>query len=393
MSAADVKAKVAAARGADAVNDAAIAPAQHEWVAKLRKWSAPADLPSGEQPVEFEVEGLIPARKVGALVAAGGTGKTTLQITMYVCGATGRPFLGRSVRAGTYALLSSDDSQEDLDRALARVVDAMQLSPDELDQVKRRVRLHSLQGLGGDKTFAAMVNGSAVATGLELLVVEALRQVTDLRILGLDTLRQFSGGTTNDEQVVKLSIAGAEEIARQLGCAVVMAHHTGKSNYRDGITDMYCGSGSAAIADNCRFVMLLQSTTWSDVEAKVKRTGVEKGDPLVLQSTRGSLLVKAAPPIFLHRDGFYLGAIAGASLTLDQVLDERDRKVLAAVRSGASSKNAIFSMVKGKKTFVMAAIDDLEARGHIVNSSPTGSQTRPNFTLTASGAKILEVSE
>jgi hypothetical protein len=139
--------------------------------------------------------------------------------------------------------------------------------------------------------------------------------------------------------------------------------------------------------------MLLQSTTWSDVEAKVKRTGVEKGDPLVLQSTRGSLLVKAAPPIFLHRDGFYLGAIAGASLTLDQVLDERDRKVLAAVRSGASSKNAIFSMVKGKKTFVMAAIDDLEARGHIVNSSPTGSQTRPNFTLTASGAKILEVSE
>ncbi len=393
MSAADVRAMVKNARGTEAVNSPAIAHLAHEWVDKLRDWVAPAELPSGDAMVEFEVEGLIPARKIGALVAAGGTGKTTLQITMYVCGAIGRPFLGRKVRHGTYALLSSDDSQEDLDHALARVVTAMELSASEIDQVKRRVRLHSLQGLAGDKTFATMVNGSAVATGLEELIVEALRPIKDLRILGLDTLRQFSGGTTNDEQIVKLSITGAEGIARELGCAVVMAHHTGKSNYRDGITDMYCGSGSAAIADNCRFVMLLQTTTWSDVEAKVKRTGREEGDPLVLQSTRGSLLVKAAPPIFLHRDGFYLGAVQGQPLTFDQVLDSRDRAVLSAVRSGHQSKNAIAAHVGGKKTSVLARIDDLEIRGHISNSSPNGSQTRPIFTLTSSGSKFLDQSE
>ena len=392
MTAVDVKAKVAGVVGARAVNDEPGSPSLHEWVGRLKAWRAPQSLPSGDIPVEFEVEGLIPARKIGALVAAGGTGKTTLQITMYVCGATGRTFLGRRVRLGTYALLSSDDSQEDLDGALARVVEAMALSPAELEQVKRRVRLHSLQGLDGEKTFAVMSNGAAMATGLGRLIVEAFTGVKDLRILGLDTLRQFSG-TTNDEQIVKLSIAGAEEVARQLGCAVVMAHHTGKSNYRDGITDMYCGSGSAAIADNCRFVMLLQTTTWSDVESKVKRTGLERGDPLVLQSTRGSLLVKAAPPIFLHRDGFYLGMVEGATLTVDQVLDERDRAVLRAVRAGHSTKNAIASIVRGNKTAVLHCVDDLVTRGHITNGSENGSKTRPVFVLTSTGAKFLEASQ
>ena len=365
----------------------------HEWVKAVRSWRPPSDLQSKELPVDFAVDGLIPARKVGALVAAGGTGKTTLQITLGVCIAIKRRFLGCDVKQGSFVLLSSDDSQEDLDGALARVVRAMKLTDAELELVKHKVRVHSLQGLGGDKTFAAMINNAPVPTGLEALIVDALRGIDDLRVLGLDTLRQFSGGSSNDEQVVKLTIAGATEVARLTGCAVVVSHHTGKTNYRDGITDMYCGSGSAAIADNCRFVLLLQSTTWPDIEAKVQRTGQEHGDPLVLQSTRGSLLAKALPPIYLHRDGFHIGRIAGATLSREQMLDERDRAVLRAVRSGAQSKNAIASAVGGKKSSVLDRIDDLEARGHLRNGSPNGSQSRPHFIVTSEGARFLEPAE
>ena len=361
----------------------------HEWVNAVRSWQPPSDIQSKEQPVDFAVDGLIPARKVGALVAAGGTGKTTLQITLGVSIAIKRRFMGCEVQQGSFVLLSSDDSQEDLDGALARVVRAIKLTDAELELVKRKVRVHSLQGLGGDKTFAAMVNSGPASTGLETLIVEALRGIDDLRVLGLDTLRQFSGGSSNDEQIIKLTIAGATEVARLTGCAVVVSHHTGKTNYRDGITDMYCGSGSAAIADNCRFVLLLQNTTWSDIESKVQRTGREAGEPLVLQSTRGSLLVKAQPPIYLHRDGFYIGRVAGASLSYDQVLDKRDRAVLLAVRSGAQSKNAIAARVGGNKTAVLACVDDLEARGYIRN----GSVSRPQFILTTEGARFLEASE
>jgi RecA-family ATPase len=362
----------------------------HAWVTEVQRWQPSADLLALDKPVEFAVEGLIQAGKVGALVAAGGTGKTTLLLTLGVCIATGRPFLELDVQQGAFALLSSDDTQDDLNGALARVVRAMKLSEPEMKLVRHKLRVHSLQGLAGDKTFAASVGNTVTPTGLERLIVEALRSVTDLRVVALDTLRQFSGGSTNDEQVIKLSIAGANEVARLTGCAVVMSHHTGKNNYRDAVTDMYCGSGSEAIADNCRFVLLLQPSTWSDIESKLRRTGREKGDPLVLQSTRGSLLVQAPPPIFLHRDGYYLDRVAGAPLTRDQVLDERDRAVLRAVRGGAKSKNAIATVVGGKKQSVLDRIDDLEQRGHLLNGSANGSVSRPQYVLTSIGARFLE---
>ena len=362
----------------------------HEWVEVVRNWRPPKELAAHDRPVDFVVDKLIQAGKVGALVAAGGTGKTTLQLTLAVCIATRRPFMDCEVRQGTFVLLSSDDPQDDLDGALARVVHAMKLSHAERELVKHKVRVHSLQGLGGEKTFSVMSHNAPAATGLETLIADALRDVDDLRILGLDTLRQFSGGSSNDEQVVKLTIAGATEVARSTGAAVVVSHHTGKMNFRDGINDMYCGSGSAAIADNCRFVLLLQSTTWREVESKVHRSGREIGDPLVLQSTRGSLLVKAPPPIFLHRDGFFVSRIAGASLSVAQVLDEKDRAVLRAVRSGHQSKNSIACTVGGKKASVLERVDDLKARGHLRNGSPDGSPTRPKYILTADGAKFLD---
>ena len=170
----------------------------------------------------------------------------------------------------------------------------------------------------------------------------------------------------------------------------MVSHHTGKMNFRDAITDMYCGSGSAAIADNSRFVLLLQNATWRDIESKVQRSGREVGDPLVLQSTRGSLLVKAPPPIFMYRDGFFVGRVAGSSLSVAQVLDEKDRAVLRAVRAGHQSKNSIASMVSGKRASVLDRVNDLEARGHIRNGSPDGSPTRPKYVLTADGAKFLD---
>lgn len=113
------------------------------------------------------------------------------------------------------------------------------------------------------------------------LILQAVAGISDLVGIALDTLRQFSGGSSNDEQVIKLTIAGATEVALRTGAYVVLPHHTGKQNYRDGVADMYCGSGSAAIADNCRFVLLLQTTTWGDIESKVRRVG-----PRARRSTR-----------------------------------------------------------------------------------------------------------
>ena len=357
------------------------------WVESMLAWKPTGRANKPKAEVQHAVRGLIRTGKVGALVAAGGTGKTTLLLILAVCHATGRPFFGQEVMVGTFVLMSNDDPQEDLEAALDEVIRAMRLSVDELKSVAERVRIHSLQGEPGLKTFSTFAAGAVVATGLEELILQAVRGISDLVGLALDTLRQFSGGSSNDEQVVKLTVAGATEIALQTGAYVVLPHHTGKQNYRDGVADMYCGSGSAAIADNCRFVLLLQTTTWSDIESKVQRTGQERGDPLVLVSTRGSLLMKPIEPIFLHRDGFHIGRVEGATLTRDQREDEKDRAILRAVRGGADTKNAVFAIVRGKRAETLMRVDELMARGHIGTQIGTR-----KFAVSPTGSQLLEPS-
>lgn len=255
------------------------------WVKAMQAWQPTRRVGTRTVNVQYAVDGLVRVGKVGVLVAAGGTGKTTLLLILAICHATGRPFFGQNVLPGTFVLLSNDDPLEDLECALDLVVQALRLTEEELALVDQKVRLHSLQGAAGLKTFTTSNAGSVSATGLEELVLRAVRGIPDLVGIAIDTLRQFSGGSSNDEQVIKLTIAAATEIALGTGAYVILPHHTGKQNYRDGVADMYAGSGSAAIADNCRFVLLLQTATWSDIESKVQRTGRERGDPFVLIST------------------------------------------------------------------------------------------------------------
>jgi RecA-family ATPase len=363
----------------------------------LTKWvpavqAEPAyDLTKPVHDVRWVVEGLIQAAKVGALVAAGGTGKTTLLLYMCICIAIQRKFMGCDVTHGSTLLLTNDDPQEDMVAALALVCQAMKLSDDEYAMVGKKVRVVSLQGLGGIKTFTTSMSGVTVSTGLTEALLQAVEGIADLVLVALDTLRQFSGGNSNDEQVIKLTIAGCTDFAVKTGAAVILPHHTGKQNYRDEITDMYAATGSAAIADNCRFVLLLQTAKWSEIERQVQRTGREEGDPLVLRSTRGSLLVKPLEPIFLHRNGFHLGAIAGKSLTRAQQLDKRDREILSAVRDGAQSKNAVAEAVKGKKQSLLEAVDDLLRQGLLMFNADAGSRRgSQKLMLSGAGAKLLD---
>jgi AAA domain len=358
-----------------------------EWVKAAQAWS-PVDLDTVVAEVGWVVHGLIPLAKAGALVAAGGTGKTTLLLTMFTCIALGLPFLGRKSATGTCVLLSADDPQEDLEAALAQVCKAMKLSKIDRERVAWKVRVISLMGAEGTKTFTTATAGGIEATGLDAFIVQALSGINDLVCIAIDTLRQFAGGSSNDEQVIKLVVEGCTKIATSLNCAVVLPHHTGKQNYRDGIADMYAGTGSAALADNCRFVLVLQSTSWSEIESKVARTGQERGDPLVLTPTRGSLLRRAGDPTFLHRDGFYIGHVAGAQLTRDEQEDKRDRAILAAVGGGAQSANAVAAVVRGSRPAALQRVADLEGRGLLQRSGTEGGPGK--LMLSSAGARVLE---
>jgi len=362
------------------------------WLAKLAGWTPPKDILTRSTAVTWAVEDWIGAGLVGALVSSGGTGKTTLLLVLGISIALGRPFFGHRVKKGSFLLLSADDTQQNLDAALTLILRAMRVREDEANIVAGKLRLISLVGEDGDFCFTTTVRGAVTATGVEDLIHRAVAGVTDLVGFACDTVRQFSGGSTNDEQVIKLTIAACTRLAHKTGAFGILPHHTGKQNFRDGVDDLYCGSGSAAIGDNCRFVLLLMVASWLDIEQQVERTGQEHGDPLVLMSTRGSILVKKPAPMFLCRDGYAITRIAGRSLTKDQQADERDRAVLRAVRNGATTKNKIACVVKGKRMAALARIDDLEGRGHLIlapaeSGSRSGSQ---KYMVTGTGAKFLD---
>ena len=135
---------------------------------------------------------------------------------------------------------------------------------------------------------------------------------------------------------------------------------------------------------------MLQKTSWPDVNAKVRRNGRESGDPLVLHSTRGSLLVRPPPPTYLFRDGYRFGVIEGAPLTKDQAQDNLDREIIQAVADGRQSGTAIRAALACSKDKALTLVANLERRGHIKN---TGTASRPHYVVSESGRRLLDSAE
>ena len=176
------------------------------WVEAVRDYRPELDIEARQHAVEWAVEDWIQRGKVGALVAGGGTGKTTILMMLGICIALGWPFFGQRVQRGSFLLLSADDDQHDLDAVLALLCRALKLSPEDFAIVAVKLRLVSIIGLAGTRTFTTTVRGDILATDLPEVMHTATEGMTDLVGVALDTLRQFCGGSSNEEQVIKLTL-------------------------------------------------------------------------------------------------------------------------------------------------------------------------------------------
>lgn len=175
---------------------------------------------------------------------------------------------------------------------------------------------------------------------------------------------------------MKLMIAGAGEVVQLLGGRVysMISHHQGKAQFRDGVADLYSGSGSAAIGDNARFVLTLLPGKWDEVAQRFAEPIAQTGDPLTLASGRGSLRVKhRAEPLYIRREGFRFACVEGHLRSDDERTHELDRKILAAVEAGARSGNAVTAAIGGKRATILDRIAAMKATG-LLHSVPAGSQ-------------------
>lgn len=109
---------------------------------------------------------------VAALVAPGGSSKTTISLHEHVCIVLGRPVWGLEVQApGPVLIVTAEDRREFLVARLRRICEAMQLSAGELARVREQVRIYDCTA--DVRRLTAVVDDVVVVSELAREMVDA----------------------------------------------------------------------------------------------------------------------------------------------------------------------------------------------------------------------------
>lgn len=157
---------------------------------------------------------VIPARGLIVLWGASGSGKTFVAIDVAAAIARGLRWAGRRTKRGTVAYIAAEGQLRDRIDAYLR---HNGLKVSELDRLR---------------VLDAAVNLLDPSTDVAMLV-EVLRGVAresgELALVVIDTLnRSMPGGDENSSEDMGKLIAAAKLIERELECAVLFVHHSGK---------------------------------------------------------------------------------------------------------------------------------------------------------------------
>jgi hypothetical protein len=159
-------------------------------------------------PIEWLVEGVIPARSLSILYGAPGEGKTFVALDLAFCVATDRSWCGRKVETGIVIHVAAEGASG----------------------IGARVRAwkseHGLTGVAGVLFFP-----DALHMFREADVSAFINEARSLgpTLVTLDTLARCSTGAEEDSaRDMGVFVAAADRIRKALGCAVLVLHHPTK---------------------------------------------------------------------------------------------------------------------------------------------------------------------
>jgi hypothetical protein len=327
---------------------------------------------------------------VAALVAPGGTGKTTLLLYEAVCIALGRNLHGlRVFNIGWTLIISAEDQRERLLARLREVCFAMNLNDEEMEVVRKSVIVWDVTGSNMKLTFA--IDGNLQMTELVDDICTMYEEDRPVVIV-FDPLVSFgvSEQQVNDNE--QALVTAARRIVKQLGCCVRLVHHTGKANSNHGSLDQYAGRGGSALADGCRMFCVLQRFDAGHDSGLRPPPGclVEPGSSLsVLARPKISYARPGLPNIWIKRTGFEFESFLDYSVSDDEAMRARCNQVLLFLESQIKERNYYnnrqinacckkMNLTQGR---LRPAVAELEASGRIVtrrlplDRNPSGRST------------------
>lgn len=225
--------------------------------------------------LDFVLPGL-PAGTVGALVAPGATGKTTLALQLCAGVALGaQPLAGLfpRVQPGRAVLVTAEDPRPILANRVKDLADWLCGGGSAGDETLEMQRVVDVAAQLDANLTIALSRGMAsllVSRGEpQAAAVDDLVQLaTGARLVVIDPLRRFHDGDENDSAAATALVQVIEAVARRSGAAVLLSHHTNKGSTLGGAgSEQQAARGSSALTDGVRWQANLRVMTEAEADA------------------------------------------------------------------------------------------------------------------------------
>lgn len=190
--------------------------------------------------------------EVTAIIAPGGTGKSTIGNTIALCLASGQPLLGKPLHRGPQAvwIFNLEDGTDELERQLSAACAFHGIGPDDCGD-----RLHLDSGLVQPLCTASEDrDGFTLAEDVFAQLAATIRQRRIATVI-VDPFVSSHAVRESSNEAIDAIAKRWKRLAQETGCAVVLVHHTRKLGGREVTAED--GRGAVALRDAARVVLPL----------------------------------------------------------------------------------------------------------------------------------------
>jgi len=245
------------------------------------------------------LQGMFPLRCTTALCAQGGAGKTTVLVhkAAEIIAEHGVEVL----------VISAEDEVEDY---VTKIHNLVYTHPYAANEATIADRFHVMDMRG---TGVRLVEGTTIfkpsQAGKEIskLISERLPNVG---LIIVETLSRMSGGETNEH--FESCVSACDQIAVENNAAVVLVHHTGKTQAREEMNDIYFGRGGSTLGDNTRSFISILKVKQKEADAlnlDVTPEAVERGHVIQVEHVRMSYAPRVPAEYFQLSPGVSHGIV------------------------------------------------------------------------------------
>lgn len=345
---------------------------------------------------------LVARGEVGLLAGRSNVGKGMASLQMAVMVALGWPVFGRNGdNTPRHAfVIQMEDSPEELERRIARLLEVLRQDPEWSDQVEARLHkyLHILVPdwqVGGSKALSALI------PELEGQVKAIHKAGDEIGLFVLDTLAALTEGDENAVEALRSLWPSCFKLRDLSGSAVVCIHHLRKgppNTKAPAMLDRLSFEslrGSTAITAGARFILQLEPLTPAEAERleldddKATRGGYAvlgstkvvsgpKGDMLLLEQYEGcgggfwglhprsdnlcALLRSSNAAVKLSQDQAVLLSLADGMTDRKELMQEHWKNEPAKVAS--AKLKAVMNRLRNRHSWVQRAPSlDLTVQG------------------------------